>query len=187
MGYSMLLSSADNVSEGYERLFDLDMQLLFDSGLTLIAVITLFFILSNFLFNPARKFLEDRKARIQGDIDAAQNEKEDALALKAEYEEKLKDVDKEVERILSEARQKAIANENKIIADAKEEAAAIIARANEEAELEKKRVVDEVKQEMITVASLMAGKVVSGNIDTTVQDSLIEETLKEIGDSTWLS
>lgn len=33
----------------------------------------------------------------------------------------------------------------------------------------------------------MAGKVVSAKIDTTVQDNLIEETLKEIGEGTWLS
>ena len=46
---------------------------------------------------------------------------------KAEYEKRLKDVDKEAETILSEARQKALKNEAKIIADAKEEAARIIA------------------------------------------------------------
>ena len=34
---------------------------------------------------------------------------------------------------------------------------------------------------------MMAGKVVSAAVDVTVQDSLVEETLKEIGDSTWLS
>ena len=46
---------------------------------------------------------------------------------------------------------------------------------------------DDVKKEMISVASVMAGKVVSASIDTNIQNSLIEETLKEIGDSTWLS
>ena len=56
-----------------------------------------------------------------------------------------------------------------------------------DAELEKKRVMDEVKQEMVAIASLMAEKVVKGNIDTTIQDSLIDETLKEIGDATWQS
>ena len=71
--------------------------------------------------------------------------------------------------------------------EAREEAQSIIKRANEEAELEKKRVMDEVKQEMVNIASLMAGKVVSANIDTTIQDSLIDETLKEIGDATWQS
>ena len=34
---------------------------------------------------------------------------------------------------------------------------------------------------------MIAGKVVSENIDTSVQDSLIDDTLKEIGDQTWLS
>ena len=78
-------------------------------------------------------------------------------------------------------------NETKIISDAKEEAAAIIARANEEAELEKKKVADEVKQEMISVAAVMASKVVAANIDTTIQNTLVEQTLKEMGESTWLN
>lgn len=182
-GIGMLLSN----TAGYERLFDLDFQLLSDSLLTIIAVFVLFLILSYNLFNPARKILEDRKNRIRNDIETAQNDKEDALAMKEEYEDKLKDVDKEVEQILSEARKKALDNENKIIAEARKEAAAIIERANVEAQLEKQKVVDEVKQEMVAIASLMAGKVVSANIDTEIQDSLINETLKEIGDSTWLS
>ena len=105
----------------------------------------------------------------------------------AEYEKRLKDVDKEAEAILAEARQKALKNEAKIIADAKEEAARIIARAGEEAALEKKRAADEMKQEMISIASVMAGKVVAANIDTTIQNELVEETLKEMGDATWQS
>ena len=182
-GIGMLLSN----TAGYERLFDLDFQLLSDSLLTIIAIFVLFLILSYNLFNPARKILEDRKNRIQNDITTAQNDKDAALALKEEYESKLKTVDQEVEQILSEARKKALDNENKIVAEARKEAAAIIERANVEAQLEKQKVVDEVKQEMIAIASLMAGKVVSANIDTEIQDSLINETLKEIGDSTWLS
>ena len=75
----------------------------------------------------------------------------------------------------------------KIVADAKEEAARIIERARVEAELEKQKVADEVKKEMVSIASMMAGKVVAGAVDVKVQDSLVEETLKEIGDSTWLS
>jgi F-type H+-transporting ATPase subunit b len=107
--------------------------------------------------------------------------------LKAEYEAKLKDIDKEAETILAEARKKALANESRIVAEAKEEAARIIERANTEAELEKKKAADDVKREMVVLASMLAGKVVSAKIDTTVQDSLIEETLKEMGESTWLS
>lgn len=170
-----------------ERLFNLDMQLLSDSFLTLIAVFVLFLCLSYFLFNPARKMLNSRRDKIKDDLDTAKTDKEEAARLKAEYEEKLRNVDKEAESILSDARKKAIVNESKLISEAKEEAARIIARANTEAELQKAKVADDVKKEMINIASVMAGKVVSASIDTTVQNSLIDETLKEIGDSTWLS
>lgn len=170
-----------------ERLFDLDFQLLHDAVLTLIAVIALFFVMSHFLFDPVRKMLEDRKNRIAQDLSDASSQKEEAAALKEKYDEKLSEVDKEAEEILKEARKKALATENKIVAEAKEEAARIIARANSEAELAKKKVADDVKREMVTIASVMAGKVVAASIDTKVQESLIDETLKEIGENTWLS
>ncbi len=168
-----------------ERLFNLDFQLLNDAVLLAIAVFFLFIILSYLLWNPARKLLQDRKDGIAKDLADARTDKEEAEKLKAEYELKLKDINKERDAILSEARQKALKNETKIISDAKEEAAAIIRRANEEAELEKRKAADEMKQEMISVAALMAQKVVAANIDTTIQNTLVEQTLKEMGDSTW--
>lgn len=173
--------------EEMTRLFDLDAQLLQDVIIMAIAIFFLFMVLSKMLFNPVRKMLEDRRMKIAGDIDTAEADKKDAAALKADYEAKLKDIDKEAEQILSEARKKAQKNAANIESEAKEEAARIIARANEEAELSKKRAMDEVKQEMITVASMMAAKVVAANIDAAVQDTLVEETLKEMGDSTWQS
>ena len=139
----------------YSFLFNLDAQLLFDTALLAIAVFFLFMLMSYLLFDPARKLLKDRQEKIENDIDTARSDKEKAQALKAEYEEKLKNVDKEAELILSEARQKALKNQNKIVDDAKEEASRIIKRAQEEAELEKKHAMDDVKQEMIQIASLM--------------------------------
>lgn len=169
------------------RLFDLDLQLIADSVLMIIAVFTLFLIASHFLFNPVRDMMQNRQDRIKNELDTAAADMEKARALKDEYEAKLRDIDKEAEQILSDARKKALANETKIVTEAKEEASRIIERAGVEAELEKKKAADEVKREMVVLASLMAGKVVSAKIDTTVQDNLIEETLKEIGEGTWLS
>ncbi len=103
------------------------------------------------------------------------------------YEEKLAAVEKEAEAILADARKRGMENEARIVAEAKEEAAKIVDRAKVEAELEKKKMADEVKREMVAVASVMAAKIVAANIDANAQHELIEETLKEIGDSTWLS
>ena len=170
-----------------ERLFDLDLQLLADATLTAISVFVRFLLASCLLFNPAGELLKKRQDKIKDDIDTANKDKEDAAALKADYDAKIKDIQKESEEILSEARKKAKANEAQIIAEAKEEANRIIKNAENEALLEKQRAYDEMKQEMISIASLMAGKVVAQSIDTTIQESLIEETLKEVGDKTWQS
>lgn len=172
-------------SEDMTRLFNLDVQLLFDASLTAISVFVLFIIMSFLLFNPARDLLKKRQEKIQNDIDSAKKDKEDANLLKTEYDSKLKEIKKESEEILADARKRATANETRIIAEAKEEAARIVSRARTEAELEKQKALDEVKQEMINIASLMAGKVVAQSIDTTIQDSLVEETLKEVGEKTW--
>ena len=131
--------------------------------------------------------LKKRQERVMDDLANAKSEREKALAYKEKYDQKLKEVDKEAQEILTETRKKAMKMETKIIAEAKEEAARIIERANAQIELEKKHALDDMKQEMITIASMMAEKVVAASIDTNVQESLIEETLKEMGEGTWLS
>jgi len=174
-------------SESMERLFDLDMQLVADATGMIIAIFVLYLAMSYFLFEPEKKVLKNRQDKIKNELDEAQTNMEQANALKAEYEEKLKDIEKEKQEILSEARKNALKNESEIIEKAKEEAARIMERAQTEAALEKQKLADEVKKEMITVASAMAGKVVAAGMNTQIQEQLIDETLKEIGDSTWLS
>ena len=152
-----------------EFLFDLNPQLLFDAALLAIAVFFLYMLMSYLLFNPARKLLKDRQDHISSEL----------------YEAKLKEIDKEAETILADARQKALKNQNRIVNEAKEEAARIVKHAQEEALLEKKHAMNDMKQEMITVASLMAQKVVASSITAEIQSTLVDETLKEMGESTW--
>ena len=170
-----------------ERLFGLDPQTLFDASILAVNVFVLFILLSFILFNPVRNMLKKRQDKITSDRETAESNRQEAIALKQEYEEKLKMADKEAEAILSDARKVAMRNEQKIVDEAKEEAARIIARANTEAELEKQKVADEVKQQIIAVASVMASKLVAKAIDDNENDALIEETLNEMGEKTWLS
>ncbi len=169
------------------RIIGFDWQLLHDAVLTGINIFILFFALSYLLFNPARAFLEKRRQKIAGDLAEAADNKKTAQELKAEYESKLKEINKEADMILAEARKKAMIKETDILDEARAEAARIIERANRQVELERKKALDDMKQEIVSIASLMAGKVVARSIDVKVQDSLIDETLKEMGESTWLS
>jgi len=170
-----------------ERLINFDPQWISDVVITGINIFILFFAMSYLLFNPARDFLEKRRQKIAGDLETARSSKESAVALKAEYEEKLKAIDKEAEAILDEARKQAKKQEAEILEEARNEANRIIERANREIDLEKKKALEDVKTEIVSIASLMAEKAVAASMDINIQDSLIEETLKEMGESTWQS
>lgn len=170
-----------------EYILGLDAQLLFEAATTGLNIAILFFFLGYFCIDMVRDFVKKRQDKIKGELEFAATEKKDAVALKNEYDTKLRNINAEADEILDAARKKALKQQNDIIDQAKQEAARILARAENEIELEKKKALEDVKQEMISIASLMAAKVVAANIDTTIQDSMVDETLKEIGENTWLS
>ncbi|MFQ9932871.1 MAG: F0F1 ATP synthase subunit B [Lachnospiraceae bacterium] len=187
-GYMLLSAGTETASKTEEgRIFGIDPQLLFDAAVLAINIFILFVLLSYLLFNPVRKLLTERQEKISAEREQTASDRETARTLKSEYEEKLKNIDKEVEVILSDARKKALKNGERIENEAKEEAARIIAHAKSEAELEKKKAADDVKKEIILVSTLMANKLVAASVDRKTQDFLVEETLREIGDDTWLS
>lgn len=170
-----------------DYIFGLDPQLLVDSAITILAMFFVFLLLSYLLFNPARNLMEKRQEGIREQMETAAREKQDAIQFKAEYDEKIKNVQKETDEILSEARKKALKKESVMLEEAREETAQIVARANREVELEKSKVKDEMKQEIINVATAMAGKIVASSLDESKQSQLLADTLEEMGDETWLS
>lgn len=169
------------------RIFGLDMQLLSGMVFQIIAILILFVALTYIIYDPVRKVLNDRKMRVASEVDGAKQRRKEAAAYKTEYEAKLENIEKEADLILGEARKKALAKEKEILAGAKEEAAVIRVHARKEAELERKKAEDEIKQQIIEVATLMAGKIITVSLDDEDQSSLIRETLEEMGEETWLS
>ncbi len=168
-----------------DKIFGLDSQLFADIGITMIAMLVLFILLSYLLFNPARALMKKRQEYIQGQLDEAAQAQSEAMEMKSQYDEKLSKVDAEASELLADARRKALDKEKEIVEKASEEAHLIKVRAEKEVELEKDKVRDEMKQEMVQVASAMAGRFVAASMDEDKQAQLIDETLKEMGDDTW--
>ena len=184
-GISTVFLAADG--EKYSRLFGLDAQLLMDACITAVAVFVLFLFLSCELLSAENEGWKKRQDKIKEEMETAKNDMAEASRMKAEYDAKLAAADKDVDAILSEGRKKALARENEIVAEAKEEAARVMERAEREIELEKSKVRDEVKQEMIGVAREMAGRFVAASLDEAAQAKLIDEALNEMGEDTWQS
>lgn len=171
--------------QSMERLFDLDMQLIADSVLTIIAIFVLYLAFGYFLFDPVKEVLKKRQDKIQAQLAEAENSMEQANALRTEYENRLMNIDKEREEILRETRTHALQREGEILARGKKEATRILERAHTEAALEKNKAADDIKKEIILVASAMAGKVAMASMNAKAQEQLLDDTLKEIGENTW--
>ncbi|MBO6066184.1 MAG: F0F1 ATP synthase subunit B [Lachnospiraceae bacterium] len=168
-----------------DKIFALDWQLIFDALIVVCAVFFLFFLLSYLVFNPARNLMQKRRDKIAEDIAAAEKETEDALAFKKEYDARLRDVDREADGILADAKRRAKDREEAIIAEAKEESARIMTRTKAEVELEKSKAKDEIKQEIVTVAGEMAGRFIKDKMDEQKQAALVDDVIREMGDATW--
>ena len=184
-GLAVKLALLETDSGMSGKIFGLDVQIIFDALILALAVFFLFFLLSYFVFNPARDFLQKRAERIEADLNAAAEEKKEAMEFKAEYDARLADADAEVDRILSEGKRKAKRRESEIIDAANAEAARIMERTEREIELEKSKVRDDVKKEMIEVATEMAGRFVSERMSAEKQEQLVDSVLAEMGDTTW--
>lgn len=169
------------------QILSFDLQLIVNAVFLALNVFLLNVILSYYLFDPVRNYMKKRTERIAKDLETASQEKQNALDLKQNYEVKINDINKESDVILSKARKKAMIREDEIISAAKEDANRILENAKIEINREKEKVKDEVKNEVIAIASQMAEKFVSASLDKKLQNQLIEETLNEMGEKTWLN
>lgn len=168
-----------------ETLFRLDAQLLFHGALLAVSVFLLFGALSYLLFEPARKLMEQRKRRIQEDLAQAQIQKQEAEDYKTEYEKKRKQADVEAEALLQKSRQRAYEQERALLDEAMEKVMERKEQARKELALERQQAKEVMKKEMISLAQLLTEKVVATSINESIQNSLVEETLKEMSEQTW--
>ena len=143
---------------------------------TLIIVLLYFF----FLHKPVCKILDERAKTVNKDMDDAQKAKEEAAAVKADYEHRL-ETSKEEARIVADATKKAQAREDEIISAANEEAASMKQRAEESIEREKKRAVNEIKEEISDMVVMAASKVAEKEINAQDNEKIIDSVLSQIG------
>lgn len=179
----MIVFLAHSVPEG--RLFAMDSQTLIQIGMQLFNATILTVVLTVILYKPVKEFMSKRSERIQGKIDDADGTMAKANELIAEYDEKIKDIEKERIEILEAARLEATDERALIIEEANKEAEEIKKRSIEGASLEKKKLQEESRLYIIELASLMAERYIVENIDNEAQDKFYEESLSQMEGAQW--
>ena len=103
------------------------------------------YLIKRFLFKPVNAMLEKRKAMADAEIQDAAKAKDDAQAMKAEYEQNMRDAKDKANEILSTAQKTAAAQSEEMIREAAQQAAAIKSKAESDIAREKVKAVNEIK------------------------------------------
>ena len=149
----------------------------------LLNTLTIYFVAKKFLFAPVMNIIESRQKEIDGMYESAGNAKEEAEALRAEYQEKINDAKAPSEQIVKEAVARGQSREEEILRKANDEAEAIRNKASTDIALEKKKAINDAKDEISGLALAIAGKVVERELKESDQTQLIDQFLNNLGES----
>jgi F-type H+-transporting ATPase subunit b len=145
-----------------------------------LAFAVLFFFLSKWAMPRINGILEERRKRIQGDLEKAEQAKNEAENLLSDYREQLAGAREDANRIIEEARRTAEAMRKDLMAKAEQEYQGIVGRAQEEIRAERDRVFQELKTQVGELSLALAGRVVGETLDKTRQLRLVDDYIKEL-------
>lgn len=149
----------------------------------LIAFLILFFFTWKWVLPRFRQVLDERQAKIQGELERADGERRDAEQLLERYREQLAGAREEANRIIEEARATAEEVRRDLQARADEQAQATVARAQDEIRAERDRVFEELRAQVGTIAVELAGRVVEKELDRSTHERLIDEYIDQVSSS----
>ena len=125
--------------------------------------------------------IDSRQKEIDDMYSDAENSRKSAIALKAEYEEKLEHANIESEEILKKAHRKAQLKEEEILREANVKAERTQERAEEQIELEKKRALNEVKDEVSAIAVDIASAIIQRDVKEDEHRAMIDSFIDSMG------
>lgn len=141
------------------------------------------YLIKRFLFKPINQMLEKRKAMADAEIQNAIQAKDEAIAMKTEYEQNMLEAKNKANEILVTAQKTASIQSEEIIKEASQQAAAMKAKAENDIAQEKRKAVNEIKDEIGGMAIEIAGKVVEREICEEDHTKLINEFIANVGEA----
>jgi F-type H+-transporting ATPase subunit b len=146
----------------------------------LIAFFVLFFFTWKWVLPRFRQVLDERRAKIQGEMEKAEKERQDAEKLLEQYRQQLAQARDESNRIIEEARTTADQLRKDLQTKAEEQAQQTVAKAQDEIRAERDRVFQELRGQVGAIAVELAGRVVEKELDRSTHERLIDDYIDEV-------
>lgn len=141
------------------------------------------YLIKRFLFKPINEMLEKRRAKADAQLQDAVKAKDEALAMKEEYEKNMQDAKNKANEILTTAQKTAAVQSEEMLKDAALQAAAMKEKAEADIAQEKRKAVNEIKGEIGDMAMEIAGKVIEREISEEDHAKLIDEFITNVGEA----
>jgi F-type H+-transporting ATPase subunit b len=138
------------------------------------------FILWKYAFGPLQRIIDERRARIQESMDAAEETRAEAQRLLDEYKQTLAEVRGEAEGILERSRAAGEATKAELLAESRAQAERIVTKAHEQIERETRAAVQELKAQVAELTLLATAKVAVSSLSEADQQRLIDEALADL-------
>lgn len=139
-------------------------------------------LIKRFLFKPVNEILKKRKELADAEIQKAVKAKEEALAIKAEYEQNMQEAKNKANDFLMTAQKTAAIQSEEMLKDASAQATAIKAKAEKDIAQEKRKAVNDIRSEIGDMAVEIAGKVIEREISEEDHEKLINDFISNVGD-----
>jgi F-type H+-transporting ATPase subunit b len=127
------------------------------------------------------KAFKDRRANIEGKLEQAEKDREEAEQLLEQYRRRLREAEDETQRILEEARTNAERVRRELLAKADADAGRELDRARQAIRGERDQAIRQLRNEVGTLAVELATRVVGDSLDRDRQLRLIDEYIDELG------
>jgi F-type H+-transporting ATPase subunit b len=146
-----------------------------------VAFLILLFLMYRTVFPSINKAYKDRRANIEGKLEQAEREREEAEQLLEQYRRRLRDAEDETQRILEEARSNAERVRRELLAKAETDAGRELDRARQAIRAERDQAIRQLRNEVGTLAVELATRVVGDSLDRGRQLRLIDQYIDELG------
>ncbi|MBM4008593.1 MAG: F0F1 ATP synthase subunit B [Planctomycetes bacterium] len=130
-----------------------------------------------FVWPKILKGLDDRNAKILGEIAAAEAARTAAAAKQKEFEQKLQEAMEQSSRMIREAKAEAVRMGEELRARSEAELAERARRAQDEIESARRTAVAELEAHAATLAVSIASRILKREISATDQKRMVEESL----------
>jgi F-type H+-transporting ATPase subunit b len=145
-----------------------------------VAFAIIYAFMAKFVIPRMNTLLEERRQKIQGEMEKAEASRVAADEELGRYKEQLAGARDEANRIIEEARRTADQLRADLQGKAEQESHAIVARAQEEIRAERDRVFQELRSQVGEIAVELAGKVVGQSLDKSSHERLIDEYIDQV-------